>query len=55
MVQGALYSFRNDLPGMKSIFPPPSRLIGEKLQLPPVLTLGYSREGLALVIFILIA
>lgn len=55
MVQGALYSFRNDLPGVKSIFPPPFRLIGKKLQLPPLLTFGCLREGLSLVIFILIA
>lgn len=55
MVQGALYSFRNDLPGVKSIFPPPFRLIGEKLQLPPLLTFGCFKEGLSLVIFILIA
>lgn len=55
MVQGALYSFRNDLPGVKSIFSPPSQLVGEKLQLPPLLTFGYLREGLALVIFISIA
>ena len=55
MVEGALYSFRNDLPGAKSIFPPPPWMIGEKLQLPPLLTFSYLREGPALVIFIPVA
>lgn len=44
MVEGALYSFRNDLPGAKSIFPPPPWMIGEKLQLPPLLTFSYLKR-----------
>lgn len=57
---GAFYSFKNDLPDAKAVFLSPSWMIGGggggwKLQLPPLLTSRYLREGLALVVFIPIA